>query len=96
MKIIRLVTCSIVLLTGMIWLSAGAEDQGAKCRMAVGKMIKQAEDPSNEELSRLRQECPEDISFRDVNRYRDNIKEQRRKIGEARDIVNTGVSELAK
>lgn len=96
MKLVRLVAGSVVLLAGMIWLSAGAEAQGDKCRKAVEKMLKQAEDPSNEEVSRLRTECPEEVSFKDVNRYRENIKEQRRKIAEAVDIVKTAVDGLTK
>ena len=96
MNIVRLVAWGVVLSAGMIWFSAGAEAQGDKCRRAVEKLLKQAEDPSNEEVSRLRTECPEDMSFKDVNRYREHIKEQRRKIAEAVDIVKSAVDGLTK
>jgi hypothetical protein len=96
MNIVRLVACGVVLLVGMIWHSAGAEAQGDKCRKVMGEMLKQAEDPSNEELIRLRTECPEDVSFKDVNHYRESIKEARRKITEAVAIVKSVVEELIK
>jgi hypothetical protein len=96
MNIVRLVACGVVLFAGTIWLSAGAEAQGSKCRKVMGEMLKQPEEPSNEELIRLRTECPEDVSFRDVNHYRESIKEAHRKIAEAAAIVRSVVDELIK
>ena len=97
MKIVRLGACGLVLLAGMIWLSGGAEAQGDKCRKAFEKLAFQPEDPSNEEVSKFRSECPsEDRSYRDLKRYRDRVKEQRRLIAEAADIVRTAVDGLTK
>lgn len=97
MNFVRLVACGIVLIAGMVWLSAGAEAQGDKCQKTVEKLITQVEEPSNEDVSKFRSECPnEDRSYRDLKRYRDRVKEQRRLIAEAVDIVKTAVDGLTK
>ena len=97
MNVIRLVACGVALLAGMIWFSAGVEAQGDRCQKTIERLITQVEEPSNEEVSKFRSECPnEDRSYRDLHRYRDRIKEQRRLISEAVDIVKTAVDGLAK
>jgi hypothetical protein len=81
----------------MIWPSAGAQAQGDKCQKTVERLITQVEEPSNEEVSRFRSECPnEDRSYRDLHRYRDRVKEQRKLIAEAVDIVKMAVDGLTK
>jgi hypothetical protein len=80
----------------MIWLSAGAEAQGDKCKRAVEKMINQPEDPSNEEVARLKTDCPEDLSTKDIKRYREYRKQQARKKGHAHGVVSLGGAELEK
>ena len=97
MKIVRLVACGVVLLAAMMWLSASVEAQGDKCQKTVERLITQVEEPSNEEVTKFRSECPnEDRSYRDLQRYRDRVKEQRRLIAEAVDIVKTAVDGLTK
>lgn len=97
MNFVRLVACGVVLLADTIWLSGGAEAQTDKCQKTVEKLITQLEEPSNEEVSKFRSECPsEDRSYRDLKRYRDRVKEQRRLIAEAADIVRTAVDGLTK
>ena len=97
MNFVRLVACGVVLIAGMVWLSAGAEAQGNKCQKTVEKLITQVEEPSKEEVSRFRSECPnEDRSYRDLQRYRDRVKEQRKLIAEAVDIVKMAVDGLTK
>ncbi|HKY70816.1 MAG TPA: hypothetical protein VJL88_02765 [Nitrospira sp.] len=97
MNIVRLVACGVVILGSMIWLSADVKAQGDKCQKTVERLITQVEEPSNEEVSKFRSECPnEDRSYRDLQRYRDRVKEQRRLIAEAVDIVRTAVDGLTK
>ena len=97
MKILRLVACGVVILGSLIWLSAGVHAQGDKCQKTVERLITQVEEPSNEEVTKFRSECPsEDRSYRDLQRYRDRVKEQRRLIAEAVDIVKTAVDGLTK
>ena len=97
MNFVRLVACGVVLFGCMIWLSAGVHAQGDKCQKTVERLITQVEEPSNEEVSRFRSECPnEDRSYRDLQRYRDRVKEQRKLIAEAVDIVKMAVDGLTK
>ena len=97
MNFVRLVACGVVLLGGMIWLSAGVQAQGDKCQKTVERLITQVEEPSNAEVTKFRSECPnEDRSYRDLQRYRDRVKEQRKLIAEAVDIVKTAVDGLTK
>jgi hypothetical protein len=81
----------------MFWLSAGVQAQGDKCQKTVERLITQVEEPSKEEVSKFRSECPnEDRSYRDLQRYRDRVKEQRRLIAEAVDFVKMAVEGLTK
>jgi hypothetical protein len=97
MNFVRLVACSVVILGSVVWLSAGVEAQGDKCQKTVERLITQVEEPSNEEVGKFRSECPnEDRSYKDLKRYRDRVKEQRRLIAEAVDIVRTAVEGLTK
>ncbi|MDF2754647.1 MAG: hypothetical protein K0S94_232 [Nitrospira sp.] len=97
MNLVRLVGCGVVLLGGMIWLSTGVLAQGDKCQKTVERLINQVEEPPNEEVSKFRSECPtEDRSYKDLQRYRDRVKEQRRLIAEAVDIVKMAVDGLTK
>ena len=97
MNFVRLVACGVVLLGSTIWLSAGVQAQGDKCQKTVERLITQIEEPSKEEVSRFRSECPnEDRSYRDLQRYRDRVKEQRRLIAEAVDFVKMAVEGLTK
>lgn len=97
MRIVRLIACGVILLADMIWILDSARAQGDKCQKTVERLITQVEEPSNEEVSKFRSECPnEDRSYRDLQRYRDRVKEQRRLIAEAVDIVKTAVDGLTK
>ena len=97
MNLVRLVACGVVLLGSMFWLSAGVQAQGDKCQKTVERLITQVEEPSKEEVSKFRSECPnEDRSYRDLQRYRDRVKEQRRLIAEAVDFVKMAVEGLTK
>jgi hypothetical protein len=96
MKIVRLVACGVVVLAAMMWLTAGAEAQGDKCKRAVEKMVNQPDEPSNEEVARLKTDCPEDLSTKDIKRYREYRKQQARKKDEARGELNLAGGELEK
>jgi hypothetical protein len=97
MNLVRLVASVVTIIGSMICLSAGVEAQGDKCQKTVERLITQVEEPSNEEVSKFRSECPnEDRSYRDLQRYRERVKEQRRLIDEAVDIVKTAVDGLTK
>lgn len=97
MKIVWLFACGVGLLAGAIWLSDKAEAQTDKCRTAVEKVANQVEDPSNDEVTRLRRECPtEEGSIKNLLLYRNRVKYARKILAEARDILKTAVDELIK
>lgn len=97
MKIVWLFACGVGLLAGAIWLSVRAEAQTDKCRTAVEKVTNQVEDPSNDEVTRLRRECPkEEGSIKNLVLYRNRVKYARRNLAEAVDIVKTAVDELTR
>ena len=93
----RSFTWAWLVLAGILWFPASADAQGDRCRKTVERLITQVEEPSIEEVSKFRNECPnEDRSYRDLKRYRDRVKEQRRLIAEAADIVRAAVDGLTK
>lgn len=97
MRNVRGSTWGWLVLAGMIWLPASAEAQGDKCQKAWQKLINQVEDPSKEEVSKFKGECPEEAkSVANLDYHRNQVKAYRKLIADAVDVVKTAVDELTK